>query len=170
MTWLFVHGFVQLAKGFDAKLGGFGGAPKFPRPVEVALMMRHYKRLEQQGKESASNKALEMALFSLRYMARGGMHDHIGGGFHRYSVDEYWHGMEISLLDIPLQQPYHILYMVVGSGHVTALEGWACRENSWCAMKICFVIVGAFTSMERMRTGILGGSRKWVYVFFLEKW
>jgi hypothetical protein len=63
-------------------------------------------------------------------MARGGMHDHIGGGFHRYSVDEYWHGMEISLLDIPLQQPYHILYMVVGSGHVTALGGWACRENS----------------------------------------
>ncbi len=123
-----MHGFVQLAKGFDAKLGGFGGAPKFPRPVEVALMMRHYKRLEQQGKESASTKALEMALFSLRYMARGGMHDHIGGGFHRYSVDEYWHGMEISLLDIPLQQPYHILYMVVGSGHVTALGGWACRE------------------------------------------
>ncbi|KAH9531464.1 hypothetical protein CY35_19G039700 [Sphagnum magellanicum] len=82
---------LQLAKGFDAKLGGFGGAPKFPRPVEVALMMRHYKRLEQQGKESASTKALEMALFSLRCMARGGMHDHIGGGFHRYSVDEYWH-------------------------------------------------------------------------------
>lgn len=53
---------LQLSKGFDAKLGGFGGAPKFPRPVEVALMMRHYKRLEQQIKESAANRALEMAL------------------------------------------------------------------------------------------------------------
>jgi len=82
---------MQLSKGFDAKLGGFGGAPKFPRPVEVALMMRHYKRLEQQGKDSAANRALEMALFSLQCMANGGMHDHVGGGFHRYSVDEYWH-------------------------------------------------------------------------------
>lgn len=82
----------QLSKGFDAKLGGFGGAPKFPRPVEVALMMRNYKRLEQQGKESAATRALEMAQFSLQCMANGGMHDHVGGGFHRYSVDEYWHG------------------------------------------------------------------------------
>ncbi|XP_024370757.1 uncharacterized protein [Physcomitrium patens] len=81
----------QLSKGFDSKLGGFGGAPKFPRPVEVALMMRNYKRLEQQGKEQYATKALEMALFSLQCMANGGMHDHVGGGFHRYSVDEYWH-------------------------------------------------------------------------------
>ena len=89
---------LQLSKGFDAKLGGFGGAPKFPRPVEVALMMRNYKRLEQQGKDSAATRALEMALFSLQCMANGGMHDHVGGGFHRYSVDEYWHGMSYSHL------------------------------------------------------------------------
>jgi uncharacterized protein YyaL (SSP411 family) len=93
---------LQLSKGFDAKLGGFGGAPKFPRPVEVALMMRNYKRLEQQGKDSAATRALEMALFSLQCMANGGMHDHIGGGFHRYSVDEYWHGMSNSCKKLDL--------------------------------------------------------------------
>ncbi|CAM6089523.1 unnamed protein product [Calypogeia fissa] len=81
----------QLAKGFDPKLGGFGGPPKFPRPVEIMAMLQRYKRLEQGGKETAATKSLEMALFTLRCMARGGMHDHVGGGFHRYSVDEYWH-------------------------------------------------------------------------------
>eukprot|EP00249_Psilotum_nudum_P022111 c28378_g1_i1 orf=179-2719(+) len=81
----------QLSKGFDKKLGGFGGAPKFPRPVEINLMLRHYKRLDQLGKDTAASKALEMALHTLQCMAKGGIHDHVGGGFHRYSVDEYWH-------------------------------------------------------------------------------
>lgn len=81
----------QLAKGYDAKLGGFGGPPKFPRPVELYAIMRQYRRLHQKGKEMAASKTLEMALHTLRCMAKGGMHDHIGGGFHRYSVDEFWH-------------------------------------------------------------------------------
>eukprot|EP01018_Ginkgo_biloba_P017821 Gb_30260 [translate_table: standard] len=81
----------QLAKSYDSKFGGFGSAPKFPRPVEIQLMFYRYKRLDQAGKDTPASKALEMALYSLRYMARGGMHDHIGGGFHRYSVDEHWH-------------------------------------------------------------------------------
>lgn len=87
--------FYQLAKGYDAKLGGFGGPPKFPRPVELYVIMRQYRRLHQKGKEMAASKTLEMALHTLRCMAKGGMHDHIGGGFHRYSVDEFWHGMQI---------------------------------------------------------------------------
>ncbi|KAJ7560493.1 hypothetical protein O6H91_04G132100 [Diphasiastrum complanatum] len=81
----------QLAKGYDSDRGGFGGPPKFPRPVEINLILRRYKRLDQAGKETAANKVLDMALSTLRYMARGGIHDHIGGGFHRYSVDEHWH-------------------------------------------------------------------------------
>ncbi|KAL3693595.1 hypothetical protein R1sor_007246 [Riccia sorocarpa] len=81
----------QLTRGFDSKLGGFGGPPKFPRPVEIALMLQRFKRLEQNGNQSSANKTLDMSLFTLRCMARGGIHDHVGGGFHRYSVDEYWH-------------------------------------------------------------------------------
>jgi len=79
---------IQLEKGYDSKYGGFGSAPKFPRPVEIQLMLHRYKRLDQAGKDTTSNKALEMTVFSLRCMAQGGVHDHIGGGFHRYSVDE----------------------------------------------------------------------------------
>jgi uncharacterized protein YyaL (SSP411 family) len=78
----------QLDRSYDPKEGGFGNAPKFPRPVTVNFLTRFYAR---DPKSDADKQALEMALFTLRKMAAGGMHDHIGGGFHRYSVDRYWH-------------------------------------------------------------------------------
>jgi uncharacterized protein len=78
----------QLDRGYDPKEGGFGNAPKFPRPVTLNFLTRFYAR---DPKGDAGKHALDMALFTLRKMAGGGMHDHIGGGFHRYSVDRYWH-------------------------------------------------------------------------------
>jgi len=78
----------QLDRSYDPKEGGFGNAPKFPRPVTLNFLTRFYARDPKSG---AGKQALEMALFTLRKMAAGGMHDHIGGGFHRYSVDRYWH-------------------------------------------------------------------------------
>jgi uncharacterized protein len=78
----------QIERSYDPKEGGFGSASKFPRPVTLNFLTRSYAR----GPESEAGKqALEMALFTLRKMAAGGMHDHLGGGFHRYSVDRYWH-------------------------------------------------------------------------------
>ena len=74
---------------FDPEWGGFGGAPKFPRPVVVRALMQLIERF---GKESEEGQmAWEMCGRTLRAMAAGGMHDHLGGGFHRYSVDRYWH-------------------------------------------------------------------------------
>ncbi|KAL5561535.1 hypothetical protein UlMin_031282 [Ulmus minor] len=81
----------QLSQSYDPEYGGFGSAPKFPRPVEIQLMLYWSKKLEGTGKTSESNEALKMVFRSLQCMARGGIHDHIGGGFHRYSVDECWH-------------------------------------------------------------------------------
>ncbi|RVX20797.1 Spermatogenesis-associated protein 20 [Vitis vinifera] len=81
----------ELAGNYDPEYGGFGSAPKFPRPVEIQLMLYHYKKLEESGKSGEANEVLKMVAFSLQCMARGGVHDHIGGGFHRYSVDECWH-------------------------------------------------------------------------------
>ena len=78
----------QLDRAYDPKEGGVGNAPKFPRPVTLNFLLRFYAR---DPKSDAGKHALEMALFTLRKMAAGGMHDHIGGGFHRYSVDRYWH-------------------------------------------------------------------------------
>jgi hypothetical protein len=78
----------EFASQFDEKLGGFGGAPKFPRPVTLNFLFDFYGT----GRESKEGKhALEMAILTLHKMAEGGIHDHIGGGFHRYSTDRFWH-------------------------------------------------------------------------------
>jgi len=77
-------GYDQIARGYDDQLGGFNGAPKFPRPVNMNFLLR-FHALE------GENHAVDMSLFTLRKMAEGGMHDHLGGGFHRYSVDKFWH-------------------------------------------------------------------------------
>jgi len=68
---------------FDAEHGGFGAAPKFPRPVQYDFLFNHYS-------SSGDERAKEMALFTLRHMANSGLNDHLGGGFHRYSVDKFW--------------------------------------------------------------------------------
>jgi len=70
-------------RSFDSEHGGFGEAPKFPRPVVFNFLLRYYAR-------SNRKEALDMTLETLRAMANGGMHDQLGGGFHRYSVDERW--------------------------------------------------------------------------------
>ena len=78
----------QFTSQFDDKFGGFGGAPKFPRPVTLNFLFDFYAK-DPESKEG--KRALEMSIFTLRKMAEGGMHDHIGGGFHRYSTDKFWH-------------------------------------------------------------------------------
>ena len=74
----------QIKASYDSTHGGFGAAPKFPRPVVFNFLLRYYARTGQKD-------ALEMTLKTLREMARGGIHDHVGGGFHRYSTDAVWH-------------------------------------------------------------------------------
>jgi uncharacterized protein len=73
----------QFRDAFDPRNGGFGDAPKFPRPSELLFLLREHAR-------AAAPQAVEMVLRTLRAMALGGMRDHIGGGFHRYSVDGGW--------------------------------------------------------------------------------
>jgi uncharacterized protein len=80
---VFDSAFQYFRRIFDSEHGGLGGAPKFPRPVVFNFLLRYYLR-------SGRPEALEMTLETLRAMARGGMHDQLGGGFHRYSVDERW--------------------------------------------------------------------------------
>jgi uncharacterized protein YyaL (SSP411 family) len=76
-------GFSVFRRTFDTRLGGFGGAPKFPRPSVHNFLLRYYARTKNQ-------EALDMVLLTLREMSKGGMNDQLGGGFHRYSVDERW--------------------------------------------------------------------------------
>lgn len=81
--------FNQLARVFDDAEGGFGRAPKFPRPSTLIFLHRYAARHGGAGEKGAV--ALGMSMHTLRKMVDGGMHDHLGGGFHRYSVDTFWH-------------------------------------------------------------------------------
>jgi len=72
-----------LGRSYDRRHGGFGAAPKFPHPMDLRLLLRTFARSGRQAD-------LEMATHTLRCMAAGGIHDHLGGGFARYSVDDRW--------------------------------------------------------------------------------
>jgi uncharacterized protein len=73
----------QFKDAFDPRFGGFGDAPKFPRPSELLFLFREHARV-------GDAEARDVALRTLRAMALGGLRDHVGGGFHRYSVDAEW--------------------------------------------------------------------------------
>ena len=71
-------------QAYDPEFGGFSKAPKFPRTTVHEFLLRTYKR-------TGNRKALEMVEHSFRMMRKGGVYDHLGGGFHRYSTDARWH-------------------------------------------------------------------------------
>src|SRR5215831_3222598 len=74
---------VQLENHVDSTFGGFGSAPKFPNPMNLALLLRAYRRSGKDG-------LLHSVKLTLEKMANGGIYDQLGGGFHRYSVDQRW--------------------------------------------------------------------------------
>ena len=82
-TQLLDNAYRGLARSYDPRFGGFGGAPKFPSSMNLDFLLRAYKR-------TGDARALEMATHSCRMMAEGGMYDQLGGGFHRYSTDARW--------------------------------------------------------------------------------
>src|ERR1700730_5518442 len=75
--------YARLARDYDAAHGGFGGAPKFPQPMLREFLLRTHV-------SSGQPPALQMATDTMRAMAAAGMYDQLGGGFHRYSVDDRW--------------------------------------------------------------------------------
>jgi uncharacterized protein YyaL (SSP411 family) len=78
----------QLASSFDKDYGGFGAAPKFPHPGSIDRLMRHWHATAITQEPDLD--ALYMATLTLTRMAEGGMYDQLGGGFARYSVDQFW--------------------------------------------------------------------------------
>src|SRR5262245_33195859 len=75
--------FQGISREFDERDGGVGRAPKFPQPMNWEFVLRFWKR-------GGNQRALDMTRLTLTRMARGGMYDQLGGGFHRYSVDGQW--------------------------------------------------------------------------------
>ncbi|MFX1314023.1 MAG: thioredoxin domain-containing protein, partial [Promethearchaeota archaeon] len=80
---IFRETYQQLSRQFDTIKGGFGNRPKFPTPHNLIFLLRYWKR-------TGDKKSLEMVEKTLRAMRKGGIYDHIGFGFHRYSTDSIW--------------------------------------------------------------------------------
>ena len=97
-------------RSFDAVHGGFGTQPKFPHSVDLRLLLRVHAR-------TGSAQALDMVTLSLTKMARGGVYDQVGGGFHRYSVDAHWlvpHFEKMLYDNALLAQAYTEAFQVTG--------------------------------------------------------
>ena len=100
----------QLAQAYDADHGGLGKAPKFPNVGVYELFLRHYHH-------SKGSRFLEMVTHTLTKMAQGGIYDHVGGGFHRYSVDAKWlvpHFEKMLYDNAQLVRIYAQVYCVTG--------------------------------------------------------
>jgi uncharacterized protein YyaL (SSP411 family) len=103
----------QLRRAFDHTNGGFGQAPKFPHPMDLQLLVRVSQRSGQQG-------PLDMVRLTLERMATGGIYDHLGGGFARYSVDARWlvpHFEKMLYDNALLAGAYLDAYLVTGDAH-----------------------------------------------------
>jgi len=102
--------YLTLQQSFDTKNGGFDGAPKFPQPMALEFLLRHFDR-------TRDTAALDMVDTTLEKMAKGGIYDQIGGGFHRYSTDDYWlvpHFEKMLYDNAQLSQAYLHAYLVSG--------------------------------------------------------
>lgn len=101
----------QIASAYDAENGGLGQAPKFPNPGVYELFLRHHHH-------SGTKRFLEMVIHTLTRMALGGIYDHLGGGFHRYSVDEKWlvpHFEKMLYDNAQLVRSLALLYRITGN-------------------------------------------------------
>ncbi len=120
----------DLAQAFDPVWGGFSRAPKFPRPGELFFLLRQA--------QAGNGQARDMALFTLRKMASGGVVDQLGGGFCRYSVDEQWaipHFEKMLYDNGPLLHLYADAWALTGDDlfrqTAEGIVGWLLREMRW---------------------------------------
>ncbi|MFQ5871067.1 MAG: thioredoxin domain-containing protein [Candidatus Geothermarchaeales archaeon] len=105
------NAFRSITQAFDQRYGGFGGAPKFPPSMSLEFLLRVYKR-------GGHRVALRMVETTLTRMARGGIYDQLGGGFHRYSVDARWlvpHFEKMLYDNALLSRVYLHAYLVTGN-------------------------------------------------------
>ncbi len=147
--------YTELASRFDPKYGGFWHAPKFPTPHLLSFLLRYWQ-------SSGDGKALEMVETSLRGMRRGGVFDHLGFGFHRYSTDEKWHlpHFEKMLYDQAL-----IAVAYTEAWQATGKEDFArtCREIMEYVLRDmrCSITGGFFSGEDADTNGVEGATYTW---------
>lgn len=106
------NAFDAIERHFDPIHGGVGGAPKFPSTMTLSFMLRYWK-------QTGAPEALRLVALTLEKMANGGIRDHLGGGFHRYSVDDRWlipHFEKMLYDNALLSRSYFEAYQATGKG------------------------------------------------------
>ncbi len=114
--------FNYFEQAFDEREGGFGGAPKFPRPVQFDFLFNYYHL-------TGKDRAAQMALFTLEKMSRGGIYDHLGGGFHRYTVDALW---RVSHFEKMLYDQAQLVHSFLDAYQLTGKERYARVVRETC--------------------------------------
>jgi len=130
----------QLAKRFDGQHAGFSGAPKFPTPHNLLFLLRYWKR-------SGNKAALDMVEKTLQAMRRGGIYDHVGFGFHRYSTDSQWlvpHFEKMLYDQAMLAMAYTEAYQATGKEDY----GKTAREIFTYVLRDMTALEGGFCSAE----------------------
>lgn len=143
----------QLRASFDERWGGFGGAPKFPHPGNLNLLLR--------CAATGDSDARRMAVQSLRAMCEGGLFDHLGGGFFRYTVDERW---EIPHFEKMLYDNGPLLTLVVDAWQLTGDEFFrdvALRTGEWVLREMQAPEGGYYATLDADSDGHEGGFYVW---------
>jgi uncharacterized protein YyaL (SSP411 family) len=147
--------FGALRRSFDARWGGFGGAPKFPQPMALEFALRAHLR--------GTPEALDVLTTTLDRMAAGGVHDQLGGGFHRYSVDERW---QVPHFEKMLYDNAQLLRLYTRAWQVTRRESYrrvALETGEYLIREMRRPEGGFASSQDADTDGVEGGTYVWSY-------